>query len=245
MNKTNQSKIDKILEYILLRRPDEFLLVPDTNGYYSFKEVLKAISEKKDLSWITKGKIISCINLGQSPLIELGEPGLIKAVKSDKIPFPQKTESLPGEIYTCIRKKAWPHVYEKGLNYKNKKIICFSSKEKALIKGRRIDPEPVLLHVSTKIALSKGIGFEKFMEDIFLAEKLEPEMFKGPSTEKTIQKLKKKKTVKKESFNPPGSFSVNPENVFPELKPMTKDSWKRNKKKLRRQKKNLWPDEIQ
>jgi putative RNA 2'-phosphotransferase len=244
MSKTNHDKIGKILEYVLLRRPDEFLLVPDENGNYSFREVLKALSEKKDLSWITKAKINFWINSSPDALITFKEPNFIGCAKKAIPPLPEKTQNLPGELYTCIRKKAWPHVLEKGLDYKEKKIILFSSKEKAIAKGKRIDPEPVLLFVSTKTALEKGVCFEKFMDEIFLADRLEPQMFKGPSLDKTIQKIKQKKNTKKEEVKTFGSFSVNPEHVFPEAKAVNKGSWQKNKKKLRKQKNKLWPDEM-
>lgn len=243
MSKNNQQKIGKILEYMLSVSPDEFLLVPDKNGYYSFREVLKALSEKKDLSWITKGKIFSWLNLEQNSLIEICGANLIRYNGNNNRRLPEKTENLPGEIYTAIRRKAWAGVSEKGLKYQDKQIILFASKENALIKGKRSDPDPVILFVSTKIALLKGVSFEKFTEGIFLADRLEPGMFKGPSVDKTIVKIKQKKTDESKSFKPPGTFSVFPEDVFPEYKNSGKDSWKKNKKKLRRQKNRLWPDE--
>lgn len=244
MSKNNDAKIGKILEYILSVRPDEFLLVPDSNGYYNFKEVLKAISEKKELSWITKGKIISFLKLQQDPEIEINDQNLIKSLdKKPPEPFKIKT-NIPGELYTCIRKKAWPHVMEKGLIYNDKKIILFSSKDLAILKGKRIDQDPVLLFISTKIALTKDINLEGFMENIFLADFIDPEAIKGPSVDKTVQKIKRKPLTEKKEISPAGSFSVNPEDIFPEYRlQQNKGSWQKNKKKLRKQKSRLWPDQ--
>lgn len=246
MSKNNEEKIGKILEYIFSVKPDEFQLVPDKNGFYNFREVLKAISEKKELSWITKGKILSFLKLDKNQSIELIEPNLIRALNRTLPEFPKKTENLPGELYTCIRQKAWPHVIEKGLGCNNddKKIILFSNKESAIIKGKRIDQNPVLLFVSTKIALSKGIEFEKFTDNIFLTSYLEPQMFKGPSLEKTALKIKTKKAVDEKKFNPGGTFQISIEDIFPESKNLSNNlSWQKNKKKLRRQKNKLWPDQ--
>ena len=39
-------KLEKLLTYILGRRPDEFGLVPGPDGYVKIKDLLKALSEE-------------------------------------------------------------------------------------------------------------------------------------------------------------------------------------------------------
>ncbi len=244
MAKNKNDKIGHILEYILALRPFEFALVPDKEGYISIKELLKAVHETKDLRWINKGNINSYISISSKPLVEIKE-NKIRAVNFSKILFPEKTSLIPGELYLGIRRKAWPHIFEKGIYYKEKKVLLSSDKKRAAVIGKRIDNDPLIIHVSTKICVQKKVIFEKYGDELYLSDFLPKESLKGPSIEKITEQIKdkNKKREKKETVH--GSFSPSAKDIFNlyiQDEPQ-KISWSKNKKKFRKEKKIRWPDQ--
>ena len=244
MEKNNYSKIDKILNYILGVKPDEFFLIPDDSGYVKIKELIKALSQTNDLKWITKSKILGCSAGNNEALIEI-KNNYIRSRFREKITLLQPAENIPGQLYTCIRKKAWKHIFNKGLFPKDSKIILTKKKKDALLIGKRIDNDPVLLYVSASSALNDGIEFLSFGSDIFLVDFLKKDMFKGPSIEKTIEVSHAKQPAKPKIFSP-GTFIPKSQDIFPmesKTKSSKDNSWKKNKKKFRKEKTNFWPDQ--
>lgn len=244
MAKNTDEKTGKILDYILGVSPHEFFLIPDKNGFIKIKELLKACQEDDDLKWINRAKINHYINISENPLIEISE-NLIKAKDQTRFLKKQTAENLPGELYICIRKKAWLHVYEKGLFFPDQDIMLFKDKKQAKLIGKRKDNNPVLLQISTKISLKTGTSFYKF-GTFFTADQISKDAIKGPSVEKISEEIRKEKPAapKKAVFSP-GTFAVKAKDIFPEekIQQESKSSWKKNKKKLRRDKKNFWPDQ--
>ncbi len=60
MHKRTQFKVDSLsrfLSYVLGHRPDEFALVPDPEGFVSYKDLLQAINEEPGLGYVRQGHI--------------------------------------------------------------------------------------------------------------------------------------------------------------------------------------------
>ncbi|MGM0417499.1 MAG: RNA 2'-phosphotransferase [Thermodesulfobacteriota bacterium] len=238
MSKNNTDKIGKILEYVLSISPDEFFLIPDSDGYVKIKELLKAVHEKKELRWISKAEISAYTNISPDPLVEING-NFIRAAKRANTIKHETADNLPGQLFTAIRKKAWPHISEKGIYPKDNQTIMLTDKyDDALILGKRKDNDPVVLSVSTKNALKENIKFISCGQGLYTVDFLKPELLNGPSVEKAEEEIKTKNVQKKST---PGTFSPNTKDLFPETK--TEKSWKKNKKKIRREKKNFWPDQ--
>jgi len=240
MKKNNNT--EKLIHYLIGIKPDEFLLVPDSNGFIKLKDLLKAVHETKDLRWITKTKIIHCANNSESRL-EIKD-NLIRSKEREKITRRKEVLKAPGELYIAIRQKAWPNIHDKGLYPENREIILSNKKEIAQKLGKRKDQSPILLTINTKIALKTNTKFQAFGENIFIASHLVPKSINGPDPEKlSIPKKQKKIPEKKEAITP-GSFTPDILTLFPgQHENQAKKSWKNNKKRLRRTKKSMWPDQ--
>lgn len=243
-NKTYKDKIGKLLSYALGFKPDEFFLIPDEDGYVKIKDLVKAFGEQKELRWINKQEINSYLLKSDNPVVEVKD-NLIRSVLRENMTQLSCSKKIPGELYTCIRKKAWPHVYSKGLYPEHSKIILTAKKELSLSLGKRIDNEPVLLYVSTKIAHQENISFYSFGEEIYIAHFLKKNVIKGPAIEKIIEQKETAKLKKVNKPQTPGTFIPKPDDIFVgQIKKETpKGSWKKNKKKLRKSKVNYWPDQ--
>ena len=50
-------QLAKLLDYILSRRPDEFGLVTDADGYIKIKELLKAVNEEDGLGYVRRAHL--------------------------------------------------------------------------------------------------------------------------------------------------------------------------------------------
>jgi len=52
VNKHRATKLGKLMDYVLMYRPDEFGLVLDKEGYISIKELLQALREENGWSYL-------------------------------------------------------------------------------------------------------------------------------------------------------------------------------------------------
>ena len=205
----------KFLAYILGNRPDEFGLVPDLNGYIKIKDLLKVLSQEEGWRHIRRSHINEILITLPQPSIEIRE-NRIRAVSREKLPPLCIASSLPKLLYTCIRKKAYPHVLDKGISPMGQShVILSSTREMAQRIGDRIDQEPILLTVNTDKAMTRGVIFHQAGSVIFLAEHIPPEVFSGPPLPK--QKIELKKEDKPLTATAPklaGSFLVNEQMAY-------------------------------
>ncbi len=208
----------KLMAYVLGRRPDEFGLVPDSEGYVRIKDLLKALSEEPEWRHIRRASINEmCLSLPDPP-VEIDD-NRIRAVDRSRLavpdPDPVPAEDLPPLLYTCVRKKAHPVVVEKGVTPMggHPRVILASSPETARRIGRRFDAAPVLLTVQTVQAGAAGVAFHRAGESLFLADPLPPSTFTAPPLPKAKPEAEKAKKERKEPSvrdrDPtPGSFSL-------------------------------------
>ncbi len=229
MKNRKAEKLHKLLVYILGYKPYEFGLIPDKDGFVKIKDLIKAVCEEKELPHIKATNIDEIMVYIKNPEIEIESAG-IRAKKS-KAPDIAKNAVPPSLLYTCIRRRAQQHIYEKGISSGEEKCIVLSSDESMAERiGKRKDNKPIMLSVSTKLATDSGVSFDFFGGDIYLAEFIPPGTFNGPPLAK--EKIDEKKTVNVPEKKTPGSFTLKNEKT-----PRKKEiSWKRDKKRLRREK---------
>jgi len=228
------------MAYVLGRHPDEFGLVPDSAGYVQIKELLKAVCEEEGYRYVRKAHLDEILISHPEPSIEI-ERTMIRAKHREHLPIPVKTTALPKHLYTCIRKRAHPHILENditpmGIAY----VVMSTSKEMEERMGKRIDPEPVLLTVQSEKSMERNVQFYRMGDNLFLADTIPCGCFIAPPLPKqpTVMKVKEKDIEKKRDPRP-GSYPITPTHIERRgtHKGKKEDiSWKRELRKSRRQK---------
>ena len=107
-------KMAKFLAYVLGRRPDEFGLVPDENGYVKTKDLMKVLAEEPGWRHVRFNQIREMIHSSRSPSVEI-EKNLIRAVDRAHLILPQIPDILPKLLYYPVRQRAYPAILENGL----------------------------------------------------------------------------------------------------------------------------------
>jgi putative RNA 2'-phosphotransferase len=154
----------------------------------------------------------------------------------------QSCPSVPKILFTPVRRRAHPHVMEKGLQSPDGSFLVFTSdKEMALRIGRRRDPEPVILEVMGPRAHRGGSRFFSFGE-LYLIREVAADCISGPAVPK--ESLKREGTFKQEKLKPPppvdaGSFILDPgRDPDPSRRAGKRKhrGWKEDARKMRRRK---------
>ncbi len=238
-----QQQLAKILTYVLGRRPDEFGLVPDEEGYVKIKELIKAMHEEDGWRHVRLPLIEELLVILPDPGIEIKED-LIRAADTFNLPKLSIPIDLPKNLYTCVTNKSYPHIIEEGISPTwHKYVILASNPELAGRIGNRRGKDPVLITVNTLTAEDAGTVFYSSGELLFCTDYISPGCFAGPLLPK--QKPAMKKAAIKPKPEPvlksktPGSFELDLEKA-PVNPKGEKGSWKRDKKRLRREKKKGW-----
>jgi putative RNA 2'-phosphotransferase len=239
-------KLSKFLSYILGRRPDEFGIVPDADGYVRIKELLQALHEDQDWRHVRQAHLNEALIVPEKPVIEIEGPK-IRAIEKSLLPVPGQPGDLPKLLYMAIRPRAYPGAMDRGFPAKpGRHLILAADSDMALRMGRRLDSNPTLLAVQVSDAIKNGTTFQRYGQALFLADMICPGTFSGPPLPKT----KSDATVSNVSMNPPQAKT--PGSYFPQLdsplgtKPITPSTnrrkepqWKKDRRQARRYKANL------
>jgi putative RNA 2'-phosphotransferase len=200
----------KFIAYILERRPDEFGLVADKDGYIKIKELLKAITEEEDWRYVRRFHLDEILYSLPSPPFEILDKQ-IRAKRRDYLPEVCLTRDPPKLLFTCIRKRAYPSVMHKGIYPAAYHHVILSSDRKLAERiGKRTDTETITLTVHAQKSIEKGVTFYQAGESLFLSAPIPPECFSGPSLPK--EKTETQKTEKIQTVGQPepaGSFLVD------------------------------------
>ncbi len=200
-------QLSKFISYVLGRKPYEFGLVPEQDGFVKIKELIKAFCEEDGLKYVRRSHISEILMTLPNPPIEIKD-NLIRAKNRDKLPKHTLAQNLPKLLYTCVRRKAYPFVVENGISPMGfSRVILSSDRNIAERMGKRIDPMPIVLTVQTRKSLDKGIVFYQAGDMLFLAESIPPGCFTGPSLPKQKPAyIKKEPTEEHASQKSPGSY---------------------------------------
>ena len=247
MSKRESFRLEDIkrqLIYILGRSPDEFGLLPDSEGFVKIKEIIQVLHEE-GFRFVRKSHIDELVMWEGRELFETDEKGKkIKAKQWDpESCLINPVQNVPKILYACVRKRAHPVVMEKGLfNPDNSYVILSDSKEMALRIGKRKDPEPVLLEIRTYEAMEQGSLFFSFGM-LYLSYWIPAQCISGPPVEQRKEKAedKKKKEERqrqkekiKEAFSA-GTFFITQEKER-KGKGKKKKGWKEEARKFRKRK---------
>jgi len=229
-------RLAKLLDYILGRRPDEFGLVPDSDGFFKIKALLKALSEEEGLTYVRRAHLDEILITLPDPSFEIAGNS-IRAKYRQHLPDPTFAADPPKLLYHYVRQKAYPHVCTKGVYPTgHASVILSSNLNLAQRMGTRIDRSAVLLTVQVQHCLDKGVVFFKAGETLFLADFIPPDCFSGPPLPKekpdTAKGDRPQKPAKK---TPAGSFLIDLEEKMNPKKGGEKQNKKMKKHKKRRQ----------
>ncbi len=245
-NPKELKKLAKFLEYLLGRRPDEFGLVADPDGFIKIKEVLKALSEEDGWRHVTRASLREVlITLPNVPFES--DTKRIRTLNRTGLPEPEADPCPPKLLYAAIRRKAYARVLQRGVTPSlYPQVVLTADPEMALRVGKRIDPAPVLLTVNTDQARQQQTTFERYGQILFLAAHLPPGCFTGPPLPKEKRAAPHRPPAPDEATpKTPGSFTLTkptapllPKRGRP--KPNRKAvAWKENRKKQQRRNKKF------
>ncbi len=205
-----------MLAYVLGRRPDEFGLVPDPEGFLPIKEVLQVLHEEPDWTYVRQGHIREVLVGKDRHAFENIDDRLRAADRSWSWPAsPQPPSALPSLLFVPIRRRAHPVAMDRGLSRTNENPLVLSKeRDTALRIGRRRDPEPVLIEVLAVRAAEEGTEFFSF-GDLFLSKDIPVRFIAGPPVSKEVMEaLLAKKAASHETGLPvpsftPGTFALD------------------------------------
>jgi putative RNA 2'-phosphotransferase len=235
--------LEKFLSYVLSRRPDEFGLVPNPEGWIKIKELLKAVNEEDGWRHIRRAHINEMLLSHTAPEVEI-EDNRIRSKSRDQLFAAKPAEQLPKLLYTCVRRRAYPAVQEKGLFVSGEeKIVLTADPELARRIGKRRDPNPVLLTVRVEQTFENSVVYQQVGEQLFLADFIPAGTFSGPALPKEKTETAKKAPVESRPHRPDaGSFILDPSRIDPEDRQEHRErkrkeqDWKKDRRQQRKHK---------
>lgn len=176
----HKQSLGRILLYILGRRPDEFGLLPDREGFVPVKDLLKALHEEGEWRHIVRSHLQELL-LGEGRDSFVVEGERIQAKERHwHLDLQSPVSPVPKILYAPIRRKAHRVVVEKGLKASLQGFVVLTPhKEMAERMGRRKGQDPVVVEVLAERARAAGTPFFVFGE-LFLTPEVLPDFLAGP-----------------------------------------------------------------
>jgi len=232
----------KLVTYILGRRPDEFGLVTDTEGFVKIKELLKAITEEEGWRYVRRSHLDEILYSLADPPFEILDTQ-IRAKCRDHLVQAHPVSKPPKLLFTSIRKRAYRSVLDKGIYPTGYyQVVLSSSRDLAQRIGKRTDQDPVMLSVHVQKSVEMGVRFYQTGESLFLAESIPAGCFTGPPLPKETTEPQKPDIADKAGQpKMAGSFAVNLGDAIAGRtrgpKPQKRQvDWKNGKKRIKKQK---------
>ncbi len=202
-------KLANLILYILERRPDEFGLVPDDQGYVKIKSLLRAVNEEEGFNYVRPFHIDDMLASCTDFQVEIKD-SLIRAKNIDNLTKKITDGNPPKLLFTCVRKKAYSFVLGNGIHpVGNDRVVLSATKEMAERIGNRFDQSPVLLTVHVRKALDAGVLFYSSGE-LYCSGHIPPSCFTGPPPPKQKEEPKPaEKRNESSSKAMPGSYILN------------------------------------
>ena len=243
MSKKNRIKIEKLsgfLVYIMGHNPSEFGLVPDSDGFFTTKELLQAIHDEPEWRYVRQGNINEVLMGKDHDLFQFDSKRIRLIKKNWSLDLKHPARLLPKILYIGIRRKAHPVIMDRGLRYIEDKFhILADGREMAERLGKRRDQKPVIIEVMAQMAEKAGIRFYSFGE-LFLTHEIPVEYLNCPPLPRSENRLKEKKPTEKQEPSlgfDAGTFTLETERDLDRLrrsKGRKQKGWKEEAKKRRR-----------
>lgn len=227
--------------YILAHRPDEFGLVPDAEGFVTYKELLWAFHEEPGWGYVRKGHINEVLSGKDRALFQPNENGIRALERRWHLDLENPLLVPPKILFVAVRRKAHLAVMEKGLAASGGKYIVLSSdREVAERIGRRRDQRPVVLEIMAAPAQEAGVLFHAF-GNLFLTDQVPARFINGPPISKKDGKTPERKGEGKGLDFEAGTFVLDV-NKDPDPSRRTRGKkqkgWKEEARRIRRRKRH-------
>jgi putative RNA 2'-phosphotransferase len=239
-----RDSLGRMMAYVLGRRPDEFGLVPDQEGFVSFKHLLMVFHEEPEWRYVRQTHFREVLMGKDRAHFEWDAKRIRVRDRQWSLNGGKDSIPLPKILFLAVRRKAHGHALEKGLtSAPGRHLVLAADKEMALKMGYRQDQSPVLLEVQVAAAEKEGVMFSPFGL-LFLAEELPPICLSGPPLPKE-KEITPGSAKKKEQDVPlplePGTFVLDA-GRDPALHRRGKGrkgkSWKEEARRMRRKKRS-------
>ncbi len=238
MTNKEQKKLEKLLFYVLGRRPDEFGLVLDKDGYVRLKDLHKALIEEEGTKGLRLKQLRDFLLIFKPDLFEYRDnEGLIRVKPEFIDPAVLEyalAEEIPTQMYTPVRPRAWIRVSSEGLVAET--IVL--SPDKELIQRIARRRGALVITVNSRKAQEQGAIFQRYLEKIYLASWLPAISLHGPVVDEEFKKrYQRPKKEKKENEPSEPEIIVSPVEI--PYRKLTKGrkkelSWKKIRKERRR-----------
>jgi len=232
--------LTRLMAYMLGHRPDEFGLIPDHEGFVPIKEMLQAIHEEAGWGYVRQGHINEVLLGAERSLFQPEEKRIRAVDRRWHLALERSAQTIPRILFTPVRRRAHPHVMEKGLRPGEAKHIVLSpEREMAIRLGKRRDQQPIVLEVLAAAADEAGLAFYGF-GDLYLAAEISPKFIAGPPPSREVLKTLEAEAGKRP---PPqehplvGGFILTPErdpDVSRRAKGKKERGWKEASRRQRR-----------
>lgn len=209
MHRKELVRFAKVLTYVLAIRPDEFGLVPDQDGYVAIKEILQALREESDWSFIGRGHLMELMHSQERERFEIHKERIRATAPMNPLAL-EPWDPPPSRLYHGIRRRAHPVVLRHGLKpSKGPWVIMAVQRELALRIGKRRNQDPVILEILAQEATSGGVRFYRTQGQLALAPFVPPEFLVGPALSVEEPKRGPPKPRPKKPVELPGSFYLD------------------------------------
>jgi putative RNA 2'-phosphotransferase len=174
--------LGKLIIYALRHRPDEFGLVPDREGYVSLRELQQAIAEEKGWSYVRRSDIMEVAHTTARGLLDVVDNRIRVCLADDSAPTINADPTAPPALlFHATTRKRYPHILRHGLHPTASEYVYLTTdRDLAMRRGRRRDPNPVLLEVRAREAWDMGILFYHSYPLSYLTEFVPPDVIHGP-----------------------------------------------------------------
>jgi putative RNA 2'-phosphotransferase len=242
MGKHQLKDLAKIIDYILLRRPDEFGLFPEDDGSLPVKELLWALHEEPGWSYVRPSHLKELAYSGipvnfsvHDTTLRPNSPSLF--VLAPSIP--------PLLLFHGARRRAYPAIFKHGLRLGGRTHVALATTEEMALRiGSRRDAKTVLLTVHAARAHEAGHQFLRCGELLYLVKEVSPLFLAGPPPDRVQAPAGAAKRpavgVDREAWQSPGSFLLDPSRIPDQSRADRgkKDlNWKRQVRQERRRRK--------
>ena len=227
--------------YVLGHRPDEFGLVPDNEGFVTYKEFLWAVHEEPGWGYVRRGHINEVLFGEDKTLFQPKEDSIRALDRRWSLDLKNPSQVPPKILFSAVRRRAHPVVMERGLAAAEGKYIVLSpDRDMAKRIGRRRDQKPVLLEIMAASAQEAGIPFYVF-GNLFLTDQVPARHINGPPLSKKDGKIPERKREEKGPDFEAGTFVLDPKrDPDPSRRTRGKKQkgWKEEARKIRRRKRH-------
>ena len=238
--KIRREVLSRLMVYILGYRPDEFGLVPPPDGYVPFKELIQTIHEEPDLGYVRQSHFNEILMGNDRSLFEWDTKRIRAKKREWTLNLESPIDAPPKILFIAVRRRAHPHIMEKGLMSNPDKFLPLSQeKELAMRIGRRRDQNPVLIEVMALQAKISGIPFYPFGH-LLLAEKIPLGYISGPPVSRDEDLVGERGNTRREekpSDFTPGSFLLDLDGHLSrrsQTKGKKLKGWKEEARKIRK-----------